>query len=688
MEQIQQELKECREYAEQGYGLAYESFGKMKEALRNEQAKLRETERRQTQIKRLENDRLFKKQLLEIKRLEQQTIDGVGENLRSLKEKMGEFTIVLYGRTMAGKSTLMEILRHGDGSSIGKGAQRTTLDVRAYHWNGLKIFDVPGTCSFGGKQDDNLALEAAKDADLALFLLTDDAPQPYEAERLGELKKLGKPVLGIVNVKQVLSPDNSSAKRKLDLRQLQKKINDQSRLQEIVRQFKEFSRGKGYDFEDIPFVFSHLQSAFFSQRENNDELYRLSNFEAVENFILDKVRQDGKFIRIKTFIDAVARPMQESIAALYAHSAGSVKTWKNYSKKIEQLDSWQKNFIETTQERYNNFIEQLRSDLDAKINYAVENYYDDENGEKVTDYWKRAIANMNLAVRCEDFIVSVGEEATQKMHELNDDLVQDLKYSGITFELPKISLPDTGTFLRDIGKFAPILGFIPGVGWAGALAFGLFTLIFGESKEKKIRKAKASLREALEKSRGEIISKTEETMLEVINNEIHGEQIGGFRNTLISMTELLTELAYAQNLVADTLTRQYNNVNCELLIRAAIYSDIPPEELDEISTARIVGEEFMITCESNLSERNRRKLAKLLGENVTVCRVSDDEKRFDEKCDFVTKKILGHKFGFTTFVEDEDNGDMFIIVLPRSKRFTQRQIQLTQQIFEDPVVLD
>ena len=133
---------------------------------------------------------------------------------------MGEFTIILYGRTMAGKSTLMEVLRHGDGSSIGKGAQRTTLDVRAYHWNGLKIFDVPGTCSFGGEKDDNLALAAAEDADLALFLLTDDAPQPYEAERLGELKKLGKPVLGIVNVKQVLSPDSSSAKRKLDIRQL------------------------------------------------------------------------------------------------------------------------------------------------------------------------------------------------------------------------------------------------------------------------------------------------------------------------------------------------------------------------------------------------------------------------------------------------------------------------------------
>ena len=36
------------------------------------------------------------------------------------------FTITVFGRTMAGKSTMMEVLTRGDGSSIGHGAQRTT----------------------------------------------------------------------------------------------------------------------------------------------------------------------------------------------------------------------------------------------------------------------------------------------------------------------------------------------------------------------------------------------------------------------------------------------------------------------------------------------------------------------------------------------------------------------------------
>ena len=58
------------------------------------------------------------------------------------------FTVTLFGRTTAGKSTLMSILTNGDGSQIGRGAQRTTRDVRAYDYNGLKVVDVPGIAAF------------------------------------------------------------------------------------------------------------------------------------------------------------------------------------------------------------------------------------------------------------------------------------------------------------------------------------------------------------------------------------------------------------------------------------------------------------------------------------------------------------------------------------------------------------
>ena len=54
--------------------------------------------------------------------------------LKNRRKKDGIITVAIVGYTNAGKSTLMEVLREGDGSSIGKGTQRTTKDVRSYPW--------------------------------------------------------------------------------------------------------------------------------------------------------------------------------------------------------------------------------------------------------------------------------------------------------------------------------------------------------------------------------------------------------------------------------------------------------------------------------------------------------------------------------------------------------------------------
>lgn len=164
-------------------------------------------------------------------------LDGLPRKARAaLKEKhanLRKFSIALFGRTMAGKSTLMEILTNGSGSSIGKGGQRTTRDVRSYEWNGLTVTDVPGIAAFEGHEDEELAFKAAAQADLVLFLITDDAPQDEEARCLARVRALGKPVLGVLNVKEALhnADDIPLLGRKFDL----------ERLGAIVNQFHEFA---------------------------------------------------------------------------------------------------------------------------------------------------------------------------------------------------------------------------------------------------------------------------------------------------------------------------------------------------------------------------------------------------------------------------------------------------------------
>lgn len=688
MSDIQQELNACKEYAEEGYQIAEESLAKLETALQEEMNNLQAKDNQQKQIRRLENDKHFGKQFKAMKTLENQTVKTVRKNLHDLQEKMSDFTIVLYGRTMAGKSTLMEILTHGNGQSIGKGAQRTTLDVRDYYWNGLRVFDVPGTCSFGGKEDDELAFEAAKTADLALFLLTDDAPQPEEAERLGELRKLGKPVLGIINVKQVLDPNPQSPRRRVYLKQVERKLNDFSRLQEIERQFKEFSQKNGYNFDDVKFVYSHLQSAFFSQRENNPELYNLSNFQAVENFILDKVIQDGRFIRIKTFIDAVALPMQNAVAALYGQSSGTVEIWLEYKDKIDELDKWREKFFERVQERYNTFFDKLESQIDNQISYITNNYYD---SKYAGDYFKERIDGLNIQNQCEVFIKSIAEEATRKMHELADNLTEDLKYSGFSMNTSSISMGEITDWQGGLMMAAPLLMLASGpIG----LAVGLGAWLFGDSKETKIRKAKDELRGELNKAtynqNSGFFPKMKDSVADIINEKIFNEQIWGFRNILIDMYEMLRELAYQQNKIADAINFQYQDLTWHFLWEAIRYVGGNPKNLEQVLVARSVGSRAIIFSTTNpvLPELVKDKIEKMLGEKISTYYVLNGENYW--RCIFtiLEKQILQSDFYLPKFVENEESGDMYLISLPANKSFSEEQIHLAQQILGDPVFFE
>ena len=75
------------------------------------------------------------------------------------------------------------------------------------------------------------------------------------------------------------------------------KMAEKERLAEIVKQFNEFGQKNGYDFSDIKWVDTHLQAAYFSQaeRENDALLYELSNFSVVEKFIAEKKKSRGTF---------------------------------------------------------------------------------------------------------------------------------------------------------------------------------------------------------------------------------------------------------------------------------------------------------------------------------------------------------------------------------------------------------
>ncbi len=347
------------------------------------------------------------------------------DDLQLQKENLGKFSITLFGRTMAGKSTLMEILTQGDGSSIGHGAQRTTQDVREYYWNGLKITDVPGISAFEGEEDESVAFEAAKAADLILFLITDDAPQASEAECFGQILDLGKPVIGIINVKAAVAEGKSV---KLALRDIEKKF-DENRLAEIRNHFYAYAEKRGQNWRNIPFVHVHLKSAYMAQHvtdEATGESYlRASRIGNLKNEIVQRVRTKGKFYRTKTLVDTISVPMLYSMENLLQQSLVNRAQGRIILAKKSKLETWKKEFERMIETQIAACIAQIQSELDAETAAFAEEHFEDQDPDKA---WQKLLKERAIQNRCQELLEDLEDQCIVMIREISREISNELDY--------------------------------------------------------------------------------------------------------------------------------------------------------------------------------------------------------------------------------------------------------------------
>lgn len=695
--EMEAELNACREYAENGYKLAQEKFDEMKKTLADEMEKLNHADDAQDQIERVENTKLIEEQKRRLATLAEQ-MDSIQADIDILHERQKDFSIVIYGRTMAGKSTLMEILTHGDGKSIGKGAQRTTLDVRDYYWNGLRITDVPGVCSFGGAEDDKLALEAARSADLILFLLTDDAPQAGEAECLAQLRNLGKPVLGVVNVKMAFDLQ----RRSLALRNLQKRLADTNRLDAVCRQFKNFAGNYSQDWGDIEFVYTHLNAAFQSQpgRGNDTEVFSASNFGRVEKFILDKVRSDGKFLRIKNFVDITAVPTCRIVAEMYAHAAKTLAESSIWYKKREELYAWKEKFIEQTTKRAENLQEHVIAQVRNRMDPFVDTYYE---SDKVGELWEEEIKSLNLHKQYNDFLQEIADECEKKRKELSDELTQELRFcfsGGANVDVDMGSTTPYGKWAWHIATNA--LMFVPGIGWAARIGIGIGGLVIGwlfDDKEDNIRKNKEKLYDALVEGTSPMIEQMQANLIKTINEEIIDKGIEGFADTLKIMQYTLAQLGTSQCKLAMGLYGKYRVLNIEMFQKSLEYVDSSAFISDIGAIARIPGKQFFLFAKK--WHFDEQKVSSLLGEKIRIEDGTADitmdsmggtnfHERLEAYISFLEENVLGTKMEYDLYpITDEVDEDGYYVDLMEivfiNEPVDNDKLIMTEQLFSVPI---
>ena len=649
---IEEALHECQAYAQKGYDIASNTWNTIHQALLAEEQKVTKVDKQQGKISRLADEELIKKKKQGLASFMEMDKE-LKQDLSYLQKQQKEFSVLVFGRTMVGKSTLMEIMTHGNGGSIGNGSQRTTLDVRDYHWQGMKITDVPGIASFDGREDDRLALEAAKAADLILFLISDGEPQPEEAKHLAELRRLGKPVLGIINVKLGITEQV----RSLDMKRLRNKMAERERIDTICNQFCQFASLFQQDWSDLTFVPVHLKAAYLGQ-DKNPELWEVSNFTAVEDYILSKVQQDGCFLRIKTFLDRVIIPLQGRMEMLYENSSSSLTEAFEYQKKCQDLAEWRNAFVAESQEKLAALSIRLNKKLANGIKEFAEYNYDNEDaGEDWKEYLQE---ELKLEADCMMFLQERANKCTRKRRELMDSLKTELNFTGVNAEFDDISMNSIvyeqfwdRVAVDAIGMLAEVLvsklfGKSMNAGIFDEEDDGLYNffnpideMLMDSAREEQKRELREKLQDAMSKCG--YVDRLMNSVVNNINEEILGKGVDGLYNALAQMNAMLIGLAREEAIGAENLSLLLNQLNRQLWHVAGEYV-ADQEGKNQVSSVdriiRIPGEVTVAYDTVASIDGCEAQMAKLLGEKVEL-RILDNAENLSGEMAKKTEELIG-----------------------------------------------
>lgn len=672
-------LSECYEAAKSGYELAADERAVLDKILESAEDNIRETaiEYKASPCEVIGLGEALEGQLSDI----QQSVDSLRisftEDLNALKEDLEKFSVTLFGRTMAGKSTLMEVLTEGDGSAIGMGAQRTTRDIRRYEWNGLAVTDVPGIGAFEGEEDTRLAFDAAKTADLIVFLLTDDAPQAVEADCFRQVKDLGKPVIIIMNVK--VSVDSGKSMKLIE-RDMNRAFNDE-RIEEIRKQFCRFAEPFGQDWNNVPFVATHLKAAYEAVKsakagdtEQEEFWTRISRIDDLKSLICEEVRVRGKYIRVKTFADIIANPMIEALSELDLQSRMNESQGKVVSDKKRALEKRKTVFVKDGKKRIESFMMRLKSELRSDIAVFAEEHYNDKMADIA---WGEIIESKNIEGRCKELLDDMEAEVDGIIEETIREMESELRYVSIdsvqrTFLTPalidaKRIVGWTSLLLGGGGTVAAAILTLSGleiaagpVGWVAA-AIGLaggIGLLFLESTGDKLAKARARL----EKELTESVNATCDsiwTQLEKNLNRLITGKIDLVLDELTKIENVIEALATTQNDLAGSLRtelRQLNMTFTSKIASAVMGADEADACMSNIDTiARIPGVCILLSekAANAVPKEFPKHLSDLIAEDVSIVTTNEDKPQY-------VSDILGGIVAQENIECDNESGQVLI----------------------------
>jgi len=498
-------------------------------------------------------------------------------NIAKQKHSLDFFNIMLFGRTMVGKSTIREAITGGNGNTIGKGAQRTTRDVREYEWNNLRIIDTPGFGAYGGGDDTQIAHEILERSDVVLFMLNSDSIQESTFTELEYVQKLNKTLIFVLNMKKDLKDEGN---RRRALKSPEKYIYKADDIYAHRERLKDLVAKTGKAPKSLRIIPIHAQAAFLAtiaSEEDSKNLHELSCIDDLLNVLQDEVKSNGPIRRVQTFLDSSSFHVVQQQLILLEQKGKISSLLEQYESSFQRIIHWKKKTLRDTPRLLSKTVDEaLKPLLDSIPDFVDDNI---EN-ERVVHAWEEHLKNYkfkeNIKKEVNSFTEQIVEELTEFNHEMNEGLeinqLFDLKHSGDRFsEFDYKRINGWGSALAGVvGAVAVYMSWNP-IGWAAAGIGAIFAIFsfFSDSKAKKINAEKAKQRTTLTSQINKNKDKINQSLNEWFDLQVHRAIILPVELSLSKLCTSLSAFNFQLNLAIEELQSLESDINYRLLNQVA-----------------------------------------------------------------------------------------------------------------------
>ncbi len=427
--------------------------------------------------------------------------------LRQRRRALRDFTVAILGRTKAGKSTLHAVLTGEGWDAIGVGSLRTTRFNRSYRVNGLRIVDTPGIGAPGGQSDVEIARSVVDEADVVVFLVTDDSTQTVELDFFKVLREAWKPLVVLLNVKRGL--DKPSHEQRF-LRNPSWVFREDDLAGHEARLRRHVVEHYGNDYFSVLPV--HLEAARRARAAPDlphaKTLLDASRIHRFVDHLRVDVLRDGVLRRSQTLLGASAHDLYTLAADLQTERDALVALSSRLQQSARRLRqeltiASQDAIMLATQS-----LSALWTEVEGEIDGFAEQHWNEDR--QVLDIaWKKVLAEMSFESKAEEVVAIAGEAFLGRTRELLEEMAEELR---LTVAFQKRSLDADGAawgwtdFARKwSGRVLTVAGTIAllwtPMGWA-AIGVGVILNIFNimfKSRDQRRREAVARIAKRLRK---------------------------------------------------------------------------------------------------------------------------------------------------------------------------------------------